>query len=152
LVEELLESLREPLQLLLIGVGVLSIIWGEVRDGVAIFVIILAVASIKTWSERRARRALDALQRLFAPHARVRRNGVTVDVATQDVVPGDILELQAGAIVAADARVLTVAGLSVDESAQTGEPVAAAKRAQRGRHRCAARGAQLKWSMRAHRL
>jgi P-type Ca2+ transporter type 2C len=127
LVEELLESLREPLQLLLIGVGVLSIIWGEVRDGVAIFVIILAVASIKTWSERRARRALDALQRLFAPHARVRRNGVTVDVATQDVVPGDILELQAGAIVAADARVLTAAGLSVDESAQTGEPVAAAK-------------------------
>jgi magnesium-transporting ATPase (P-type) len=50
-----------------------------------------------------------------------------VDVATQDVVPGDILELQAGAIVAGDARVLTVAGLSVDESAQTGEPVAAAK-------------------------
>ncbi len=87
MVEELLESLREPLQLLLIGVGVLSIIWGEVRDGVAIFVIILAVASIKTWSERRARRALDALQRLFAPHARVRRNAVTVDVATQDVVP-----------------------------------------------------------------
>jgi magnesium-transporting ATPase (P-type) len=56
----ILESLREPLQLLLIGVGVLSIIWGEVRDGVAIVVIILAVASIKTWSERRARRALDA--------------------------------------------------------------------------------------------
>ena len=54
MVEELLESLREPLQLLLIGVGVLSIIWGEVRDGVATFVIILAVASIKTWSERRA--------------------------------------------------------------------------------------------------
>ena len=59
----------------------------------ATFVIILAVASIKTWSERRARRALDALQRLFAPHARVRRNAVTVDVATQDVVPGDILQL-----------------------------------------------------------
>jgi magnesium-transporting ATPase (P-type) len=121
------ESLREPLQLLLIGVGALSIIRGEVRDGVVIFVIILAVASVKTWSERRARRALDALQRLFSPHARIRRNGVTVDVATQDVVPEDILELQAGAIVAADARVLTVAGLSVEESAQTEEPVAAAK-------------------------
>ena len=59
----------------------------------ATFVIILAVASIKTWSEHRARRALDALPRLFAPHARVRRNAVTVDVATQDVVPGDILQL-----------------------------------------------------------
>ena len=59
----------------------------------ATFVIILAVASIKTWSERRARPALDALPRLFAPHARVRRNAVTVDVATQDVVPGDILQL-----------------------------------------------------------
>jgi len=140
-------ELREPLQLLLIGVGVLSIIWGEVRDGVAIFVIILAVASIKTRSERRARRALDALQRIFAPHARVRRNAVTVDVATQDVVPGDILELQAGAIVAGDARVLTVAGLSVDESAQTGEPVAACEGPSAGRIR-----AQLERSMRAHRL
>jgi len=46
-VEGLLESLREPLQLLLIGVGALSITWDEVRDGVAIFVIILAVASIR---------------------------------------------------------------------------------------------------------
>jgi hypothetical protein len=88
LVGELLESLREPLQLLLIGVGVLSIIWGEVRDGVAIFVIILAVASIKTWCERRARRALDALQRLFAPHARVRRNGVTVDLHAHRLITG----------------------------------------------------------------
>src|SRR5438034_3105393 len=59
--EELLESLREPLQLLLIVVGVLSFIWGEVQDGVAILVVILAVATVEALSERRASRALDAL-------------------------------------------------------------------------------------------
>lgn len=127
LFEELLESLREPLQLLLIAVGVLSFVWGEVRDGLAIFVIILAVAMIEALSERRAHRAVAALGRLSAPHARVRRNGTAVDLATEDVVPGDVLELRAGAMVAADARVLTATGLAVDESALTGEPMAAAK-------------------------
>ena len=127
LLEEFLESLREPLQLLLIAVGVLSMVWGEVRDGLAIFVVILAVAAIETTSELRAKRALASLRQLSAPHARVRRGGVTIDVTTEQVVPGDVLDLDAGAIVAADARVLTATGLAVDESALTGEPLAAAK-------------------------
>lgn len=124
---ELLESLREPLQLLLIVVGVLSFIWGEVQDGVAILVVILAVATVEALSERRASRALDALRGLSAPQARVRRDGAVADVPAERVVPGDVLVLDPGAVVAADARVLSAAGLAADESALTGEPVAAAK-------------------------
>ncbi len=127
LVEELFESVTEPLQLLLIAVGVLSALWGEVRDGIAIFVVIDAVATTEAFSERRAHRALAALHALAAPTARVRRDGTTRDMPTAEVVPGDVVVLTAGDVVAADARVVEAVGLAADESALTGEPVPAAK-------------------------
>jgi len=102
----------EVLPLVLIVVAVLLFIWGGTRDGVAILVVILVVATVEAVSEWRSSRALDALRGLSAPQARVRRDGVTADVPTEEVVPGDVLVLDAGAIVAADARVLTAAGLS----------------------------------------
>jgi len=112
------------LQLLLIVVAVLSFIWGQDARRRGDLVVILVVATVEAVSEWRSSRALDGLS---APQARVRRDGATADVPTEEVVPGDVLVLDAGAIVAADARVLTAAGLSADESALTGEPVAAAK-------------------------
>src|SRR6266545_4812176 len=78
--EALLESLREPLQLLLIVVGVLSAIWGELRDAIAIFAIIAAVAGVETASEWRARKALDALRSLAAPKARALRDGQLLEI------------------------------------------------------------------------
>jgi Ca2+-transporting ATPase len=125
--EELGEALTEPLQLLLIAVGVLSAIFGELRDAIAIFVIIALVASVEAISEARARRALDALRRLAAPVARVRRAGEPRTVAATEVVPGDLVLVELGDVVPADCRVLEAAGLRVDESALTGEPVGAAK-------------------------
>lgn len=124
---ELFESLREPLQLLLIAVGVLSAIWGEPRDAVAIFLIIGAVASIETATELRARRALDALHSLAAPRARVLRDGSLREIAASELVPGDVVALEAGDVVPADCRIISASGLAVDESALTGEPQAAAK-------------------------
>jgi P-type Ca2+ transporter type 2C len=124
---EVLESLLEPLQLLLIAVGVLSAVFGEVRDAIAIFVIIALVAAVEAISEVRAERALRALRALSAPAALVRRAGETCRVPTDAVVVGDVLVLEAGAVVAADARVVGADGLAVDESALTGEPVTASK-------------------------
>ncbi|MER3466869.1 MAG: hypothetical protein C4340_07260, partial [Armatimonadota bacterium] len=69
------EALLEPLQLLLIAVGVLSAVFGELRDAIAIFAIIAAVAGIEIVTELRARRALTALRALAAPRARVHRDG-----------------------------------------------------------------------------
>ena len=64
---ELFESLVEPLQLLLIAVGVLSAIFGELRDAIAIFAVIALVSAVETISEIRAKRALQALRDLSAP-------------------------------------------------------------------------------------
>lgn len=127
LLAELGESVFEPLQLLLIAVGVLSFVFGEARDAIAIFVIIGAVAAIETTTELRARRALDALKQLSAPNARVLRDGERVEVPVAELVPGDVVVLEAGDIVPADCRVVDSSGLSADESALTGEAAAAAK-------------------------
>jgi P-type Ca2+ transporter type 2C len=127
LLGELLESLREPLQLLLIVVGVLSAIWGELRDAIAIFAIIVAVAGIETATEWRARKALEALRSLAAPRARALRDGQLQEIAARELVPGDVVALEAGDVVPADCRIIDASGLGVDESALTGEPQAAAK-------------------------
>jgi Ca2+-transporting ATPase len=127
LLEALLESLREPLQLLLIVVGVLSAIWGELRDAIAIFAIIAAVAGVETASEWRAGKALDALRSLAAPRARVLRDGQLLGLPARELVPGDVVALEAGDVVPADCRIIDSSGLGVDESALTGEPQAAPK-------------------------
>src|SRR6266511_4144992 len=125
--EALLESLREPLQLLLIVVGVLSAIWGELRDAIAIFAIIAAVAGVETASEWRARKALDALRSLTAPRARALRDGQLLEIPARELVLGDVVALEAGDVVSADCRIIDASGLGVDESALTGEPQAAPK-------------------------
>jgi Ca2+-transporting ATPase len=126
-VEELVEALTEPLQLLLIAVGVLSAVFGQLRDAIAIFVIVGLVATVETVTEARARRALRSLRALTAPIARVRRDGELRVVASGEVVVGDVEVLEAGDVVVGDGRVLRADGLRADESALTGEPVAAPK-------------------------
>src|SRR5262245_12899827 len=75
-VAELAESLAEPLMLLLVAVGVLSAIFGELRDAIAIFTVIVIIGAVEAISEVRANRALRALRDLSAPHALTRRAGV----------------------------------------------------------------------------
>ena len=125
--EELVESVVEPLQLLLVAVGVLSAIFGELRDAIAIFVVIALVSAVEAISEVRAKRALRALRDLSAPTAIVRREGAASAVPVDALVVGDVLLVEAGSVVAADARVVEADGLAADESRLTGEPVAAAK-------------------------
>jgi Ca2+-transporting ATPase len=124
---ELAESLFEPLQLLLILVGVLSAIFGQLQDAIAIFVIIGLVAAVEAISEARAKRALRALRDLSAASALVRRDGAIRSLSPEALVVGDVLILETGTVVAADARVIEADGLATDESALTGEPVTAAK-------------------------
>src|SRR3954452_8182400 len=121
--EELVESVVEPLQLLLVVVGVLSAIFGELRDAIAIFAVIALVSAVEAISEVRAKRALRALRDLSAPDALVRRAGVAQAVPVGTLVIGDVLLVEAGSVVAADARVIDADGLATDESRLTGEPV-----------------------------
>ena len=124
---EIAESVLEPLQLLLVVVGVLSAVFGELRDAIAIFSIIVVVSAVEAISEVRAKRALRALRDLSAPNALVRRAGAADAVPIGELVVGDVLLVEAGSVVAADARVVEADGLATDESRLTGEPVSAAK-------------------------
>src|SRR3954467_2096420 len=120
-------AIGEPPHLPLVVVGVLSAIFGELRDAIAIFTIIVLVGAVEAISEVRAKRALQALRELSAPDALVRRAGAAQAVPVGALVVGDVLLVEAGSVVAADARVVEADGLAADESRLTGEPAAAAK-------------------------
>jgi P-type Ca2+ transporter type 2C len=128
--EEVFESLTEPLVLLLVAVGVLYAIFGEIEDAVTIFVVIVAVAGVEVANEMRAKRAIGALRTLSAPSATVLRAGLPVQIATTDLVPGDVVLLQPGDRVPADLRLVEAVALRVDESGLTGESVPVYKEEQ----------------------
>ena len=90
-------------------------------DTAAILLIVALNAGLGFFQERKAERALDALERMAAPTARVVRGGETQKVQGSELVPGDILELEAGDAVPADARLVTTSELAAEESALTGE-------------------------------
>ena len=109
--QELGEAVTEPLQLLLIAVAVLSAVFGQLHDAIAIAAVIIAVAVTETVTEVRAAGAIEALRGMTAPVARLQREASTAEVPAASLVPGDIVAVQAGDIVPADARVLAVRGL-----------------------------------------
>jgi P-type Ca2+ transporter type 2C len=118
---EFLEELREPMVLMLLVTGVLYAIWGELGDAVTIFAIILALNTVEVVNERRSKKAIASLRKLAEPITSVRRDGYFQEIPVEQVVPGDLVLLQAGHRVPADARLLETFGLSVDESSLTGE-------------------------------
>ena len=122
-----LEEIREPMIVLLLVTGVLYGIWGELEDTLTIFVVILALVSAEVLNERRAKRAIGALIKLSEPTSPVIRGGQHREVPAEQIVPGDVIVLEAGRRIPADARLTEAYGLAVDESALTGELVAAEK-------------------------
>lgn len=127
---EAIEALTEPLVLLLIAVGVLYAIFGELGDAITIFIVIAAVAAIEVVNEARAKRAVASLSTLTVPAATVIRNGQQTAVASADVVPGDLVILEAGNRVPADLRLVLATTLRIDESGLTGESVPVGKNAE----------------------
>jgi len=123
LLEMILEGLREPLILLLMVTGILYGIWGELSDTITIFAVILIVIGIEIFNERRAAQAVSALRKLAEPTASVARDGRFINLPTEEIVPGDVILIQAGRRIPADAYLIEATGLTVDESALTGESV-----------------------------
>lgn len=114
----------------LIGAGALSGILGEAIDAFAIFAIVILNAVVGFYQEFSAEKSISALMRMTAPQAKVRRDGAVTSVAATDLVPGDILELDPGDVVAADARLLNASSLTCVEAMLTGESEAAGKSAE----------------------
>jgi len=125
--EIFLEEMREPMIVLLLITGVLYGIWGELQDTLTIFGVILALVSAEVINERRAKRAIGALIKLSEPTCPTIRGGRYREVSADQIVPGDVIVIQAGRRIPADARLTEAYGLAVDESPLTGESVAAEK-------------------------
>ncbi len=120
----LLDQLKDPMILVLLAAAGLSLLSSDGvdwLDGIIILLIVMVNAVISISQENNAQRALESLQRMSAPQARVIRDGREIRIEAAQVVPGDLIRLEAGDMVPADARLLESAGLKADESAMTGE-------------------------------
>ena len=115
--------MTEPFVLLLAIAGILAVALGEVRDGLLVLIGLVPIVGADVVVEFRAERALDELRAAAAPVARVRRDGVAVDLPARELVPGDVVLIRTGDVVPADLRLASAVGLAVDRSVLTGESV-----------------------------
>ncbi|NMA92580.1 MAG: cation-translocating P-type ATPase [Firmicutes bacterium] len=118
-----LNQFKDFMVLVLLGATFLSALLGEYTDAITILIIVVCNAFMGLIQEYRAERSLEVLQKMTAPRVTVRREGTLTTVPTREVVPGDICLLQAGDLVGADIRLLSVQALAVNEAALTGESV-----------------------------
>jgi len=121
--EVLLSQFTNGLVLVLVGAVILSIAVGHIFDAILITVILLANGAFGFVQEYRAERSLEALRKLAAPSVTVYRDGTRQDVDITELVPGDLLVLEQGDAIPADARIVESASLQVDEAPLTGESV-----------------------------
>ncbi|MFM8898602.1 MAG: cation-translocating P-type ATPase [Burkholderiales bacterium] len=115
------ETLREPMFLLLLAAGTLYVVFGDLQEGLSLFGVVLVTLALTLYQEGKTERAIEALRDLTSPRALVVRDGQPQRITSRDVVRGDLLQLNEGDRVPADAWLLQDSGLRVDESLLTGE-------------------------------
>ena len=123
------EQLNNFVVILLIVASVISALLGDYVEASAIMAIVVLNAVLGIVQERRAEEALAALKKLAAPDAQVMRDGHRVSVPSYELVPGDLVFLEAGNFVPADIRLLEAVNLRVEEASLTGESLAVQKNA-----------------------
>lgn len=125
-----LEQFQDLLVIILIAAAGISMVSDNVESAVVIFAVILMNAVLGTVQHEKARKSLDSLKSLFSPSAKVIRNGETLEIPSAQVVPGDLIALEAGDLAVADGRLLECHNLQVNESSLTGESLAVEKQAE----------------------
>ncbi|MDC0802788.1 MULTISPECIES: cation-translocating P-type ATPase [Clostridium] len=116
-----LEQFKDLLVGILIVAALISMATGDVESTLVIFAVIIMNAILGTVQNVKAEQSLNSLKALSSPNAKVIRNGVKVEIPSREVVPGDIVVLEAGDLVVADGRIIESFSLQVNESALTGE-------------------------------
>ncbi|MEX2403029.1 MAG: cation-transporting P-type ATPase [Balneolales bacterium] len=119
----LLDQFKSIVVILLGAAAVLAFAFAQWSEGIAILAVIVINSGIGFISEWRARRSMEALQKMARQQVRVRRQGKDRTVEAEDLVPGDIIIQESGDIVAADLRLIEANNLQVSEAALTGESV-----------------------------
>lgn len=127
LISIILSQLKDPMIYILIATAIISAIIGEISDSIIILLVIIINATIGTFQESKANKALDSLKKLSTPKAIVKRDGVLCEIPSENLVCGDIVIIDAGRYIPADLRLIETASLKIDESTFTGESLPSEK-------------------------
>ncbi len=126
----LLDNIKDPLVLLLVALGVISFLTGDLRAMLVIFVMVVLGVVLRFYQEMRADHAAEQLKAMVSNTATVVRDGAEAEMALKLLVPGDIVHLAAGDMVPADVRLLTAKDLFLNQAALTGEALPVERKAE----------------------
>ena len=119
--QKFLLQFKDVMILILIAAAIISGFVGDLKDSIVILVIVIVNAIVGFMQEYRAEKAMDALKKMSAISSKVKRDNQITTIASSELVPGDIVLLEAGDIVPADLRILRSHALKIQEAALTGE-------------------------------
>jgi len=123
------DVIKEPMLLLLVAASTIYFITGNITDGIFMASAIVLVSAISLYQDSRSRNALAALKKLTQPHSKVIRNGKTIEINSADIVIDDLLMVEEGTAISADAVIVQSNDFSVNESILTGESLSVFKSA-----------------------
>lgn len=117
------EQLKDPMILVLIAAAVISGVLKEIADAVIIMLVVVLNSILGVVQEGKAEKAIEALQKMSSPFSKVRRGGQVMQVKSEEIVPGDVVLLEAGDSVPADMRIIEASSFKIEEASLTGESV-----------------------------
>ena len=122
-----LEQFSDFLVIILIAAAIVSAVLGDLESAIVIIAVITGNAILGTIQQKKAESSLNSLKEMSTPEAKVIRDGQIGIVSSKDILPGDVVVLEAGDFVCADGRLFETAALQINESALTGESVSVEK-------------------------
>jgi len=125
-----LEQLKDPMIIVLLAAAVISGLAHEIVDSIIILVVVVLNSILGVVQEGKAEKAIEALQKMSSPYSKVRRNSQVMQVKSEEIVPGDIVLLEAGDSVPADMRLIEASSLKIEEASLTGESIPTEKTSQ----------------------
>ncbi|GBG95543.1 cation-transporting ATPase [Ligilactobacillus salitolerans] len=131
ILQKFINQFKDLMIIILLVATVISLLIGEASDALIIFMVVILNAAFGVFQEAKAENAIDALQKMTTPYTRVRRDGQVQQIPSNQVTLGDIVLLEAGDVVPADARLIETHNLKIEESALTGESVPSEKNSSR---------------------